>query len=138
MFGNNQTAYENAHEHYTEEELYMRVWRKSSPIGVLFDVINYVKTSQQYELSQDCQRAANAHLSIDKQSKMLEPVKLVVTRCNSAYVALERATRLQNTFNHYTKHHTNRVTIKDSSAIRRNKLPNAPSWMRSGGLTTAD
>jgi hypothetical protein len=54
MFGIDQAAYENAPKHYTEEELLMRVWRKDGPIGVLFDVINYIKTPQQYELFRDC------------------------------------------------------------------------------------
>jgi hypothetical protein len=28
----------------------MQEWRKQGPLGVLIDVINYIKTPQQYEL----------------------------------------------------------------------------------------
>ncbi|KAL2390896.1 hypothetical protein RJ035_000774, partial [Blastomyces gilchristii] len=113
MSANDQTTYENAHEHCTEEELYVHVGAKIAPLGSFFDDINYVKTLQQYELFQDCQRATNAYPSVDKPPKTLEPVKPV--------------------------HHINRVTIEDSNSIRsNNKLPDAPSWMRSDGLTAAD
>jgi hypothetical protein len=49
-------------------------------LGVLINVINYIKTPQQYELFQEFQRAANAELPARERLKVLKPVKPVVTR----------------------------------------------------------
>jgi hypothetical protein len=57
----------------------MREWRKDGPLGVLLDVINYIKTPQQHELFINFQHRANADLSA-KDRKILEVVKPVVTR----------------------------------------------------------
>jgi hypothetical protein len=61
--------------------------RKEGPLGVLIDVINYVKTPQQYERFREFQRDANAELPAGERLKVLELVKTVVTRCNSYYAA---------------------------------------------------
>ncbi|KAG9385079.1 Dimer-Tnp-hAT domain containing protein [Pyrenophora tritici-repentis] len=50
LAGAHTDAYGNTQEQYNTEEQYMREWRKDGPIGVLVDVINYIKTPQQYEL----------------------------------------------------------------------------------------
>jgi hypothetical protein len=34
----------------------MAEWRRDGPLGVLMDVINYIKTPQQYDLFADFQR----------------------------------------------------------------------------------
>lgn len=73
-------AYNNAAEQLDTEELYMREWRKNGPIGVLIDVINYIKTPRQHELFRDFQRAASLELPVGERLRILEPVKLVVTR----------------------------------------------------------
>jgi hypothetical protein len=57
----------------------MREWRKDSPIGVLVNVINYIKTPQQYELFRSFQRRANDNLPTEERLKVLKPVKPVVT-----------------------------------------------------------
>jgi hypothetical protein len=57
----------------------MREWRKDGPIGVLVNVINYIKTPQQYELFRSFQRRANDNLPTEERLKVLKPVKPVVT-----------------------------------------------------------
>ncbi|KAG9388593.1 Dimer-Tnp-hAT domain containing protein [Pyrenophora tritici-repentis] len=124
---------------YNTEEQYMREWRKDGPIGVLVDVINYIKTPQQYELFRGYQRLASNNLPAEGRLKVLEPVKPVVTRWNSYYAAFERATKLQAAYNLYAEHHINRVILEDAHAAQRNnKRPDAPNWMRSTGLRAAD
>ncbi|KAI1685630.1 Dimer-Tnp-hAT dimerization containing protein [Pyrenophora tritici-repentis] len=139
IFGTNKDAYGNTQEQYNTEEQYMREWRKDGPIGVLVDVINYIKTPQQYELFRGYQRLANNNLPAEGRLKVLEPVKPVVTRWNSYYAAFERATKLQAAYNLYAEHHINRVILEDAHAAQRNnKRPDAPNWMRSTGLRAAD
>lgn len=117
----------------------MQEWRKEGPLGVLIDVINYIKTPQQYELFREFQRAANAELPAGERLRVLEPVKPVVTRWNSYYAAFQRATQLQAAYNLYIEHHINRVTLEDRRAAQHNtKRPDVPNWMRSTGLTAAD
>jgi len=74
-----------------------------------------------------------------QRQAILEPVKLVVTRWNSFYCAFERAARLQNAYNSYANFHMQRLARQDAIAIgRNNKPPEAPTWMRTTGLTAAD
>ncbi|KAI2483714.1 hypothetical protein Ptr902_06031 [Pyrenophora tritici-repentis] len=139
IFGADKEAYDNVAEQLNTEEVCMQEWRIQGPLGVLVDVINYIKTPQQYELFREFQRAANAELPAGERLKVLEPVKPVVTRWNSYYAAFQRATQLQAAYNSYAEHHINRVTLDDRRAIQHNsKRPDAPSWMRSTGLTAAD
>ena len=44
LWGNNQQAYDNTPEELSDEVRFMREWRKDSPLSVLLDVINYIKT----------------------------------------------------------------------------------------------
>jgi hypothetical protein len=139
IFGSDKEAYNNAVAELNIEELYMRDWRRAGPLGVLIDVINYIKTPQQYELFREFQRAANAELPAGERLHILEPVKPVVTRWNSYYAAFKRATQLQAAYNSYAEHHINRVSLDDRRARQLgNKLSDAPGWMRSTGLTAAD
>lgn len=63
----------------------------------------------------------------------------MVTRWNSYYLAFQRATKLQATYNLYAEHHINATAIKDAYAARHhNKPPDAPNLMRSNGLTAAN
>ncbi|KAF7577972.1 Dimer-Tnp-hAT domain containing protein [Pyrenophora tritici-repentis] len=71
IFGTNKDAYGNTQEQYNTEEQYMREWRKDGPIGVLVDVINYIKTPQQYELFRGYQRLANNNLPAEGVSKVI-------------------------------------------------------------------
>lgn len=41
------------HDHYVKEEQYIQEWWKDEPLGVLIDVINWIKTPQQDELFRD-------------------------------------------------------------------------------------
>ncbi|KAI1663169.1 Dimer-Tnp-hAT dimerization containing protein [Pyrenophora tritici-repentis] len=139
IFGADKEAYDNVAEQLNTEEVCMQEWRKQGPLGVLVDVINYIKTPQQYELFREFQRAANAELPAEGRLKVLEPVKPVVTRWNSYYAAFQRATQLQAAYNSYAEHHISRVALDNRRAIQHNsKRPDAPSWMRSTGLTAAD
>jgi hypothetical protein len=105
---------------------------------MLIGVINYIKTPQQYETFASFQRIANRELPASKQ-EILEPVKPVITRWNSFCSAFERAVRLQPAFNSYTNYHVEQQRGLDSHARGRgNKTPDAPAWMRSGGLNAAD
>jgi hypothetical protein len=103
------------------------------------DIINYIKTPQQYDLFADFQRLANGELPSHEQLKILEPVKPVITRWNSFYGAFERAAHLHAAYNSYASYHIDDVRRKDTHAIAKgNKLPDAPAWMRSTGLSAAD
>jgi hypothetical protein len=139
IFGKDKDAYDNAPDEYRDEETFMAEWRKHGPLGVLIDIINYIKTPQQYELFADFQRLANRDLPTHKQLKILEPVKPVVTRWNSFFGVFERATHLHAAYNSYAGYHINATALADAHAIAQdNKLPDAPPWMRSTGLSAAD
>jgi hypothetical protein len=139
IFGANTESYDNVAEQLDTEVVYMQEWRKQGPLGVLIDVINYIKTPQQYELFRSFQHAANAELPAGQRLKVLEPVKPVVTRWNSYYAAFRRATQLQPAYNAYAEHHINQTTLNDRRAAQQgSRQPDAPSWMRSTGLTAAD
>jgi hypothetical protein len=61
----------------------MQEWRKQGPLGVLVDVINYIKTPQQYELFREFQRAATLSRlleSVLKYSNLLSLLLLAGTR----------------------------------------------------------
>ncbi len=77
--GGGKDAYDNTAEQLDTEGLHMQEWRKQGPLGVLIDIINYIKTPQQYELFRNFQRAANAELPAGERLRVLEPVKPVVT-----------------------------------------------------------
>jgi hypothetical protein len=92
------------------------------------DIINYIKTPQQYDLFTDFQRLANRELPSHEQLKILEPVKPVVTRWNSFYSAFERAAHLHAAYNSYASYHIDDIRRKDAYAITKgNKLPDAPA-----------
>jgi hypothetical protein len=62
IFGKNKEAYNNAAEEHASEQAFMAQWRRDGSLGVLIDVINYIKTPQQYELFADFQHLANRAL----------------------------------------------------------------------------
>ena len=142
LWGQDGASYDNNTSELAIESEYMSHWRRDGPLGVLLAVVNYIKTPQQYALFADFQRLAHRELPPDAPSdkrKILEPVKPVVTRWNSFYSCFERAVQLQSAVNAYANHHIKRVRDEDTYAeSRRNKLPDAPRWMRSDGLTTHD
>ncbi|KAB2099995.1 hypothetical protein AG0111_0g11766 [Alternaria gaisen] len=71
IFGADKEAYDNVAEQLDTEEVYMQEKRKQGPLGVLVDVINYIKTPQQYELFRGFQRAANTELPAGELLKVL-------------------------------------------------------------------
>jgi hypothetical protein len=81
-----------------------------------------------------CLEASNNDLPAAARVKILRLIKLVVTRWNSYYSALERATYLKGGFDLYIKKHVSRVAYEE----RRGTQSDAPAWMRSGGLQAAD
>ncbi|KAG9377794.1 Dimer-Tnp-hAT domain containing protein [Pyrenophora tritici-repentis] len=138
LAGAHTDAYGNTQEQYNTEEQYMREWRKDGPIGVLVDVINYIKTPQQYELFRGYQRLANNNLPAEGRLKVLEPVKPVVTAGTHTMLLLSALPSFA-AYNLYAEHHINRVILEDAHAAQRNnKRPDAPNWMRSTGLRAAD
>ncbi|KAA8619377.1 Polyketide synthase modules and related protein [Pyrenophora tritici-repentis] len=161
IFGSNQEAYNNNNDEQLQtEEVYMQEWRQEGPLGVLIDVINHIKmlpfrttllgigpmllgrmfyNLHFHSFAVIFQTAANAELPARERLHVLEPVKPVVTRWNSYYAAFKRATQLQAAYNSYAEHYINALSLEDRRACQRgNKLPEAPSWMRSTGLTAAD
>jgi hypothetical protein len=126
----------------TDETKFIGEWRRDGPLSVLLSVINYIKTLQQYELFSGFQTLAYRELPADapeEDRKVLEPVKPVATRWNSYYSCFERAVKLQSAVNAYANYYIRRVRDEDTYAESRgNKLPEAPRWMRSDGLTAAD
>jgi hypothetical protein len=138
IFGRDKSVYNNAGGNLDDEEKFLQEWRKDGPLGTLIAIINYIKTPQQYNLFSNFQKLANAKLPTD-QRRILEPIKPVVTRWNSFYCAFERAAHLQAAYNSYANYHIKSISQANAIALgRNNKLPAAPTWMRSTGLTTAD
>jgi hypothetical protein len=124
-----------------EEESYLSEWRKHGPLGMLIDIINYIKTPQQYDMFVNFQHLARQDLPANNDAKfrILEPVKPCVTRWNSFCSAFERAVLLQPAFNSYISFYVEQQRIADLHAqTKNNKTPHAPVWMRSNGLTAAD
>jgi hypothetical protein len=117
IFGKDKAAYDNTVEEHNTEEEFMDEWRKGGPLGVLIDVINYIKTPQHYDLFASFQHIANRDLPTHERLKILEPVKPVVTRWNSFLGAFERATLLQASYNSYSGYHINKIAIEDAHAI---------------------
>ncbi|KAG9379945.1 Dimer-Tnp-hAT domain containing protein [Pyrenophora tritici-repentis] len=143
LWGKDNKAYDNAlSAELVNEDKFMEEWRHEGTLGVLLQIIAYIKTPQQVELFNRCQLEAHRDLhpdAIDDDCKLREVVKPVVTRWNSFYSAFERAISLQAAINLYAAHHI--THLQDSDAIaqaRGNKLADAPNWMRSNGLTAAD
>jgi hypothetical protein len=105
----------------------MQEWRKDSPISVLINVINYIKTPQQHDIFDRMQTLAFSELPTEQQ-RILEPVKPVVTRWNSYYSCLERATQLQSAINAYASFYIKATANANAYArSRNNKLLAAPS-----------
>jgi hypothetical protein len=139
IFGKNKEAYDNVAEEHASEQAFMAQWRRNGPLGVLMDVINYIKTPQQYKLFADFQHLANPALPTHNRLKILKPVKPVVTRWNSFYCSFERAAHLHAAYDSYASHHIRAIAAADAHAISKgNKLPDAPAWMRSDGLSAGD
>ena len=135
IFGYDAHAYNNDPDEHKTETAYLRDWRQNGPLGVLIDIINYIKTPQQHDLFADFQRRDNE----TPAQALLEPVKPVVTRWNSFYDTFTRAVQLHHAVNAYAQFHIERTKADDVYArSRNNQLPKLPTWMRSDGLTAAD
>jgi hypothetical protein len=138
IFGFDKGVFDREEDEHKTEAAYLQEWRQQGPLGVLIDIINYIQTPQQYDLFDDCQRRVNTKAP-DQKQEILEPVKPVITRWNSFYNTFVRAARLHNAVDEYAQSHIERTMIADAYArSRNNKLPKAPAWMRSNGLTADD
>lgn len=138
IWGKNSDAYNNETEHYDDEERFLQDWRTDGPLGVLLEVLSYVKTPQQHELFTSFQHRANDELPTNKR-RILEPIKPVMTRWNSYQSAFKRATELQHAVDAYANYHIDKTRSADAYARSRNsKLQDVPRWMRSDGLSAAD
>jgi hypothetical protein len=142
LWGEEKESYDNDESEHVNEAENMVVWRTDGPLGVFLAVINYIKTLQQYTLFEKFQRLAynDLHTNVPaEQRKILEPIKLVVTRWNSFCSCFERAVELQLAVNGYANHHIQRIETEDAYArSRNNKLPVAPNWIRSDGINAFD
>ena len=116
----------------------MAEWREHGPLGLLLDIIGHIRTPLQHDLFNDCQKQAWQSLPL-AEHKIYEPVKPVVTRWNSYYDALQRASHLEVAVNTYAARHIQETRTADAYALaNNNKLPEVPAWMRSTGLSAND
>jgi hypothetical protein len=142
LWGKEKESYDNNESEAGNEAENMASWRGDGLLGVLLDIINYVKTPQQYALFEKYQRLAHGELPADapaEKHKVLELVKPVLTCWNSYYDCFTRAVELQLAINGYANYYIQRIETEDAYArSRNNKLPDAPDWMRSDGINTAD
>jgi hypothetical protein len=135
IFGYDAQAYNNNADEHKTETAYLREWRQNGPLGVLIDIINYIKTPQQHNLFADFQRRD----SDTPLQAVLEPVKPVITRWNSFYDCFTRAVQLHLAVNAYAQFHIERTKADNVYArSRNNQLPRVPAWTRSDGLSAAD
>jgi hypothetical protein len=138
IFGHNKDAYNNSDKELLTEAQFLQEWRRQGPLGTLIDIINYITTPQQHELFADAQRAVNAFPHAQRD-RYMEPVKPVVTRWNSYHDTFERAILLKDAVDKYANDHIERQDHEDVYARSKgNRLADAPSWMRTNGLTAAD
>ncbi len=140
MFGIDKESFENDEENLPEEEIFLKEWREEGPLGTLCDVLNYIKTPQQYEKLELFQIKANERLPV-KDFKPKSIVKPVKTRWNSYYKAFVRATEIQEAIDSYIEYYIEQYQTEVASkrARRRNaKEPDAPHWMKGDGLTGND
>jgi hypothetical protein len=138
VFGKDKGVYNNAGINLYDEQKYRHEWRKDGPLGILIAIINYIKTPQQYDLFSNFQKLPNTEMPRDRR-RMLELVRPVVTRWNLFYCAFERAAHLQAAHKSYASYYTKSISRANAIALgQNNKLPDAPAWMRSTGLTTTD
>jgi hypothetical protein len=132
LWGKEKESYNNNESEAVNEAENMTTWRGDGPLGVL-DIINYIKTPQQYALFEKYQRLAHRELPANvpaEKHKVLEPVKPVVTRWNSYYDCFKCAVELQLAINGYANCHIQRIKTEDAYArSRNNKLPDALDWM---------
>ena len=115
MFGLDKEAYngDSSNEQNTEAR-YLRDWRRDGPLGVLVDIINYIKTPQQHDLFASLQRSVNDRSHTET---ILEPIKPIITRWNSYHDAFERAVQLSETFNLYANTHINRIARDHANTL---------------------
>jgi hypothetical protein len=95
IFGKNKEAYDNVAEEHASEQAFMAQWRRDGSLGDLMNVINYIKTPQQYELFADFQRLANRALPTHNRLKYLSLLSLssrVGTRSTAHLSALLTST----------------------------------------------
>jgi hypothetical protein len=86
IFGLDNDVYNNSPDEFAAEAQYMRDWRNNKILGVLINIVHYIRTPTQSDLFREAQRAVNALPHADAR-KFLEPVKPVVTRWNSYFDA---------------------------------------------------
>lgn len=137
IFGVNRDAFDNQQSQHEIEEQFLKEWRQFGPLGVLIDVLNYIKTPQQYDKLREFQQQEAQQTRLPYTLK--EPVKPVITRWNSFYGAFVHATELQQPINAYIQYYIEKTRISDAYAqARNNKLQDTAPWMRSTGLSAHD
>jgi hypothetical protein len=139
MFGKDKDAYDNDPRHEKDEEKFMAEWRRLGPLGVFLDIINYISTPKQHSSFARFQHLAHDEDPTNNDDLLLAVVKACVTRWNSYCAAFKRGIILKQPITAYANHHIKKTADADKTARDNgNKLPSAPAWMRSDGLTAAD
>ncbi|KAG9386663.1 hypothetical protein A1F94_003413 [Pyrenophora tritici-repentis] len=120
LWGEEKESYDNEETERVNEAENMATWRGDGPL----ECFSRLSTTSKHH---------------NKQHKIKEPVKPVVTRWNSYVSCFERAVELQLAVNGYANYHIQKIETEDAYArSRNNKLPAAPDWMRSDGINAHD
>jgi hypothetical protein len=138
MQGIDSDAYDNSSNATVDETQYLQDWRSEGPLGVLVDIINYVQTPLQYDLFAQAQRAVYT-LPCSARNRTLQLIKPVVTRWNSYFNAFVRAVDLKEAIDYYASAYIDTYNRNLAYAQSRgNRLPEAPRWVKTGGLVATD
>jgi hypothetical protein len=134
LFGKDKDSLENDDERL-EEESFLKDWRTHGPLGTFFDILSHIKTPQQYAKLEEFQRTLAPGV---KPKSIEKPVK---TRWNSYVRSFRRGVEIQEALSAYIDYHIDlhRTDLVARRARRRNaKEPDAPRWVKNGGLSSND
>ena len=113
IFGVDRDSFGNEEAQLYTEEYFLREWRRYGPLGVLINVLHFIKTPKQYSILRNFQLKEASQLKLPKPYNLLEPIKLVITRWNSYYDAFERASKLMQPLDAYIQYHINETRTAD-------------------------
>ena len=139
MFGIDKDAFENDTDKIVDETKFLKDWRQTGPLGTLCDIINYIKTPQLYEKLDEFQRQSHQPPDPDFRPKAL--IKPVKTRWNSYVKAFRRAIEIKDALDAFIQYYIeqHRMEFARMKSKRRNaREPEAPRWVKTGGLSSDD
>jgi hypothetical protein len=145
MFGVDKDSFENEATNIPDEADFLSRWREEGPLGTLCDILHHIRTPQQFEKIRLFQQRANDRLPVTGW-KPLEIIKPVKTRWNSYVKAFRRAMYLREAIDAYQQYYIEEY--KNEVATRRARRrgpsgpvlvdPDAPHWVKNGGLQAQD